>query len=338
MENKTLYQPADFKSSQEVRWCPGCGDHATLNALQKAMAELGIPKEKFVVISGIGCSSRTPYYMNTYAFHSIHGRAAAISTGVKIANQDLTVFIVTGDGDALAIGGNHFIHFIRRNLNMNMILMNNRIYGLTKGQYSPTSEEGKITKTSPYGTIEIPFNPGELVLGAQGKFFARSMDSNIKLQTEIMVEAAKFVGASVIEILQNCVIFNDGAYKDINDKDFREDRQIILHHGEKMIFGKNRDKGLVLDGFKLKVVTIGQDGYTLDDILTHDAHSPEPFVHMMLINMAYPDYPTALGIIRAVKGESYGVKMMQQQEEVMSKSKYKSMDDVLNSGDTWEVK
>lgn len=221
---------------------------------------------------------------------------------------------------------------------MNMILMNNRIYGLTKGQYSPTSEEGKITKTSPYGTIEIPFNPGELVLGAQGKFFARSMDSNIKLQTEIMVEAAKFVGASVIEILQNCVIFNDGAYKDINDKDFREDRQIILHHGEKMIFGKNRDKGLVLDGFKLKVVTIGQDGYTLDDILTHDAHSPEPFVHMMLINMAYPDYPTALGIIRAVKGESYGVKMMQQQEEVMSKSKYKSMDDVLNSGDTWEVK
>ncbi|MDD4848051.1 MAG: 2-oxoacid:ferredoxin oxidoreductase subunit beta [Bacteroidales bacterium] len=338
MENKILHQPAEFKSNQEVRWCPGCGDHAVLNALHKAMSELGIPKEKFVVISGIGCSSRTPYYMNTYAFHTIHGRAAAISTGVKIANQDLTVFTVTGDGDALAIGGNHFIHFIRRNLNLNMVLLNNRIYGLTKGQYSPTSEEGKITKTSPYGTIEHPFNPGELVLGAQGKFFARSMDTNIKLQTEIMVEAAQFVGASVIEILQNCVIFNDGAYKNINDKETREDHQIILHHGEKMIFGKNRDKGLVLDGFKLKVVTIGQDGYTMDDILTHDAHCQEPFIHMMLINMAYPDYPTAFGIIRAVKGDSYGVKMDQQTAEIMAKSKIKCMDDVLNSGDTWEVK
>ena len=337
MENNLQYQPSDFKSNQEVRWCPGCGDHAFLNALYKAMAALNIPKEDFVVVSGIGCSSRTPYYVNTYAFHGIHGRAAAISTGVKTANPKLCVWTVTGDGDALAIGGNHFIHLIRRNLDINLILLNNQIYGLTKGQYSPTSREGQVTKTSPYGTVEPPFLPGDLVLGAQGKFFARSLDSNIKLQTEIFVEAAQFKGTSVVEVLQNCVIFNDGAYDIITDKDHREERQIFLKHGEKMLFGKDNNKGIVLDGFKLKVVTIGEDGYTLDDILTHDAKTQNPFIHMMLIGMKYPNYPIAFGVIRAVEGSTYEAKLEQQIADVKANSNIQCVDDLLNSGDTWTV-
>ncbi|MDR0364450.1 MAG: 2-oxoacid:ferredoxin oxidoreductase subunit beta [Bacteroidales bacterium] len=338
MENKIQYQPSDFKSNQEVRWCPGCGDHGFLNALHKAMAELGISRENHVVVSGIGCSSRTPYYVNTYAFHGIHGRAAAISTGVKIANPGLCVWTVTGDGDALAIGGNHFIHMIRRNMNINLILLNNQIYGLTKGQYSPTSREGQVTKTSPYGTIEPPFIPGDLVLGAQGKFFARAMDTHIKLQTEIFVEAAQFTGASVIEILQNCVIFNDGAYDLLTDKEHREDRQIFLKHGEKMIFGKEKNKGLILDGFKLKAVTIGEDGYTMDDILVHNAKTQNPFIHMMLIGMSYPEYPVAFGIIRAVEtSDNYASKLERQMNDVKAKSKIHTMDELLNSGDTWTV-
>lgn len=335
------YTPQDFKSDQEVRWCPGCGDHAILSAVQKALPEvsrqLKYNMERYVFVSGIGCSSRFPYYVNTFGFHGIHGRASAIATGVKVANPTLSVWQVTGDGDALAIGGNHFIHAVRRNIDINILLFNNQIYGLTKGQYSPTSPLGAITKTSPFGTVEHPFRPGELVIGAQGKFFARSLDVDVKLTAEIMVEAAKHDGTSVVEILQNCVIFNDGAYDYITDREYRDDRVIVLRHGEKMVFGKNRDKGLILSGLSLKVVTIGQGGFTMDDILVHDAYNPNPGVHMMLANMEYPDYPVALGVIRNVKDSTYDDNVRDQVIEVMKTAKIKSVDDLLNSGDTWEV-
>src|SRR5574344_1205225 len=266
------YCAADYKNQQPVRWCPGCGDHAVLNVLHKAMAELGVAPEKTAVISGIGCSSRLPYYMNTYGFHSIHGRAAAIATGVKVANPDLSVWVATGDGDSLAIGGNHFIHAVRRNVDLNIILFNNKIYGLTKGQYSPTSARGFVSKSSPYGTVEDPFRPAELTFGARGNFFARAIDVDLKNTTEILAASARHKGASVTEVLVNCVIFNNGIHKSVTDKDVRADRTIFLRHGEKMIYGANKDKGIVLDGLKLKSVTIGEDGYTMDDVLVHDAH------------------------------------------------------------------
>nr|HRC94744.1 2-oxoacid:ferredoxin oxidoreductase subunit beta [Tenuifilaceae bacterium] len=334
MEEQYLnYTPQDFKSDQEVRWCPGCGDHAILSAVQKALPEvskeLKYNIERYVFVSGIGCSSRFPYYVNTYGFHGIHGRASAIATGVKVANPTLSVWQITGDGDALAIGGNHFIHAIRRNIDVNILLFNNQIYGLTKGQYSPTSPLGKITKTSPFGTVEHPFRPGELVIGAQGKFFARTLDVDVKLTSEIMVEAAKHDGTSVVEILQNCVIFNDGAYDFISSKETRDDRVIVLHHGEKMVFGKNRDKGLVLSGLSLKVVTIGQGGFTMDDILVHDAYNPNPGVHMMLANMEFPEYPIALGVIRNVKDSTYDDNVRDQVLEVMKDAKIKCVDDLL---------
>ncbi|NOY36978.1 MAG: 2-oxoacid:ferredoxin oxidoreductase subunit beta [Chlorobi bacterium] len=331
------YTPRDFKSDQEVRWCPGCGDHAILNSMQRAMSELGIRKEMYAVISGIGCSSRFPYYMNTYGFHTIHGRAAAIASGTKVSNPELSVWEITGDGDALAIGGNHLIHAVRRNVNINIILFNNQIYGLTKGQYSPTSKKGQITKTSPYGTVEDPFHPGELVIGAQGKFFARTMDNNIKLSTEIFKEAARHEGTSVIEVLQNCVIYNDGAYADINDREHREDRQLILHDGEPMIFGKNRDKGIIMDGFKLQVVTLGEKGITEDDILIHHANENNPGLHTMISNMRHPSYPVALGVIRNVQSPAYDMMVHAQIDKVKAGSKIKSVNDLLFSGNTWEV-
>lgn len=336
IETKKL-TPKDFKSNQEVRWCPGCGDHAVLNAVHKAMAELEIPREQFAVISGIGCSSRFPYYMSTYAFHTIHGRSAAISTGVKTANPELSVWTISGDGDSLAIGGNHFIHAIRRNIDINYILFNNQIYGLTKGQYSPTSEEGKITKTSPYGTIEHPFEPGELVIGAQGKFFARTLDSNVKLTTSILVEGAKFKGTSIIEVLQNCVIYNDGAFNEISDRKFKEERQLILEDGKKMIFGKERNKGLILENLSLKVVTIGENGITEDDILTHDAKNPNPTIQRMLIGLKYPEFPVVFGVIRAVESTTYDAKMTAQIEEQKKTSPIRCTQDLLFSGDTWEI-
>jgi 2-oxoglutarate/2-oxoacid ferredoxin oxidoreductase subunit beta len=337
-ESQTLqYTPRDFKSDQEVRWCPGCGDHAVLNAIQKALPELGIPKEKFAFISGIGCSSRFPYYMDTYGFHGIHGRAAAIATGVKTANPDLSVWEITGDGDALAIGGNHFIHAIRRNIDINLILFNNEIYGLTKGQYSPTSEKGLVTKTSPFGSVEEPFSVGELVIGAKGKFFARTVDANVSLSTQIYIEAARHKGTSVIEVLQNCVIFNDGIHEVVTGKEVRDDRTIILKHGEPMIFGKNNDKGLVLDGLKLKVVKIGENGITRDHLIIHDAYEPNPGIQYMLANMKYPDYPVALGVIRSVPGNTYESDVENQIEKVRKDSKIKCMDDLLASGSTWKV-
>jgi len=329
--------PKDFKSDQEVRWCPGCGDHAVLSAVQKALADLGIPREKYAFISGIGCSSRFPYYMNTYGFHSIHGRASAIASGVKIANPELSVWQITGDGDALAIGGNHFIHAVRRNIDINILLFNNEIYGLTKGQYSPTSERGLITKTSPYGTIEEPFSVGELVIGAKGKFFARTIDSNVPLSTQIFTEAARHKGTSVVEILQNCVIFNDGIHEKVTGREVRDDRTIVLRHGQPMIFGKNEDKGLILDGLKLRVVNLGENGYTVENILVHDAMEPNPGIHYMLANMRYPEYPVALGVIRAVPGETYENELCRQIETVSKSSEIKCMDDLMNSGSVWTV-
>jgi 2-oxoglutarate ferredoxin oxidoreductase subunit beta len=331
------YTPKDFKSDQEVRWCPGCGDHAILSSVQKAMAELGIPKEKFAFISGIGCSSRFPYYMDTYGFHSIHGRASAIASGVKVANPELSVWQMTGDGDALAIGGNHFIHVIRRNIDINIILFNNEIYGLTKGQYSPTSAKGLITKTSPYGTVEEPFSVGELVIGAKGKFFARTIDTNIALSTQIYIEAAKHKGTSVIEALQNCVIFNDGIHDTIADKEVRDDRTLILKQGQPMIFGKGNDKGLILDGLKLKVVKLGVNGVSENDLLIHDSHEENPGIHYMLANMKYPDYPVALGVIRAVPWQTYENLVSEQIETVQKSSKIKNVNDLLKSGSTWKV-
>ncbi|MDR0981716.1 MAG: 2-oxoacid:ferredoxin oxidoreductase subunit beta [Culturomica sp.] len=336
---KIEYTAKDFKSDQEVRWCPGCGDHAIINSVQKALAELAYPKESWAIISGIGCSSRFPYYMNTYGFHTIHGRASAIASGVKNANRNLNVLQISGDGDALAIGGNHFIHLIRRNVDMTLVLCNNEIYGLTKGQYSPTTKLGTKTKTSPYGTIEHPFNPGELSIGAQSKFFARSIDVNVALTAEVVKAGVEHKGTSVIEVLQNCVIFADGVHSAITDKELKDERQIVLRHGERMIFGKNKDKGLKLaDAGHLIVVEIGKNGITEEDILVHDAHNPNPFMHWMLVNMKAPDYPVALGVIRDVEAHTYDEALEEQIETARAKSPIKCMDDLLNSGDTWEIK
>ncbi len=331
------YTAKDFKSNQELRWCPGCGDFMVLAAVQKAMSELNHKKEDYAVISGIGCSSRFPYYMNTYGFHGIHGRAALLASGVKIANPKLSVWQITGDGDALAIGGNHFIHEVRRNIDVNVLLFNNQIYGLTKGQYSPTSLKGQKTKTSPFGTIEIPFNPGQLTIGAGGRFFARTIDNNVKETVEIFKEADGFKGTSIIEILQNCVIFNNGAHSAITDKLTREDNQLWVEHGKPMIFGKEKNKGIILDGIKLKVVEIGKNGITENDILIHDIYETDTTIHNALISLELPNFPVVFGIIRAIPDDSYDQLLVEQIEDVKSKSKIKSMDDLFNSGSTWEV-
>lgn len=337
MEEKK-YQASDFKSDQYVRWCPGCGDHAILNVLHKAMAELGVAPEKTAVISGIGCSSRLPYYMNTYGFHTIHGRAAAIATGFKVARPDMTVWQISGDGDGLAIGGNHFIHAVRRNVNMNMILLNNRIYGLTKGQYSPTSERGFVSKSSPYGTTEDPFIPAELVFGARGTFFGRSLDVELKTSQEFLVAAARHRGASVVEMLQNCVIFNQGIYSFVSDRELRPDHTIHLRHGEKMLFGKEMNKGLVQDGFLLKAVTIGEDGYTIDDVLTHDAHCQSNFLHQQLAMMDGKSLPLAIGVIRDVEAPVYEEEVDKQTHNVEERKHFGSLRDMIMAGETWEVK
>ncbi len=334
------HQAKDYKSENAIRWCPGCGDYAILTSLQKAMAELNIEPHQIAVISGIGCSSRLPYYMNTYGFHSIHGRAAAIATGVKVANPALSVWVATGDGDSLAIGGNHFIHTIRRNVDINILLFNNKIYGLTKGQYSPTSERGFVSKSSPYGTVEDPFRPAELTFGARGTFFARAIDVDIKNQTDIIVEAAKHKGTSVVEVLQNCVIFNDGIHNKISDRNWKADNTIILKHGEKMIFGKDENRGIVLDGWDLKAVTIGEEGYTLDDILIHDATTRDNILHMKLALMDNSDgLPVALGVIRSVKEPTYEKEYEKQIEEVQARAPKRSFTEfLLNSPNIWEVK
>ncbi len=331
------YTVKDFKSENEVRWCPGCGDYAIMNAVQRTMAGMGIPREKFAVISGIGCSSRFPYYMSTYGFHTIHGRATAVASGVKLANPELNVWVITGDGDAMAIGGNHFIHLIRRNIDINLIMFNNRIYGLTKGQYSPTSERGFKTKTSPFGTIEDPFIPGQLVVGARGSFFARSIDGNMKLSQSVFEAAANHKGTSTVEVLQNCVIFNDGIHDAITDPLHRADRQLILEHGKPMLFGAENDKGIVFDKGKLKTVTVGKDGVTIDDVLVHDATEADPTLHMALINMQLPDMPVAFGVIRSVAAPVYDIEMEAQIKHIQQNRKINNVDELLNSGNIWEV-
>jgi 2-oxoglutarate ferredoxin oxidoreductase subunit beta len=337
MENKT-YTAADFKSDQEVRWCPGCGDYAVLNSIQKAMGELGVPPHMTAVISGIGCSSRLPYYVNSYGMHTIHGRAAAIATGVKVANPALMVWQVTGDGDCLAIGGNHFIHAVRRNVDINIVLINNEIYGLTKGQYSPTSRMGFISKTSPFGTVEEPFRPAQLTLGARGDFFARTLDVDLKTSQEVMLAAARHQGCSVVEALTNCVIFNDGTHKALSDKEFRADRTIVLRHGQPMIFGKNQDKGLIIDGFDLKAVVIGENGITENDILVHDAHCEDRTLHFKLGNMTGIDLPKAMGVIRDVEGSVYDQAVAQQVTDAQAKTPNRKLKDFLKTLETWEIK
>lgn len=276
--------------------------------------------------------------MNTYGFHTIHGRAAAIATGFKVARPDMTVWQISGDGDGLAIGGNHFIHAVRRNVNMNMILLNNRIYGLTKGQYSPTSERGFVSKSSPYGTTEDPFIPAELVFGARGTFFGRSLDVELKTSQEVLVAAARHRGASVVEMLQNCVIFNQGIYSFVSDRELRPDHTIHLRHGEKMLFGKEMNKGLVQDGFLLKAVTIGEDGYTIDDVLTHDAHCQSNFLHQQLAMMDGKSLPLAIGVIRDVEAPVYEEEVDKQTHNVEERKHFGSLRDMIMAGETWEVK
>jgi len=334
MTEATKYTFKDFASDQEVRWCPGCDDYVILRSMQKALPEMGVKKEDVVFISGIGCSSRFPYYIDSYGMHSIHGRAPAIASGVKLTNPDLSVWVITGDGDSLAIGGNHFIHVLRRNLDLNIILFNNEIYGLTKGQFSPTSLIGQKTKTSPYGNTQPPFSPGELALGAQARFFARIGGNTPKEMTQLFIDAEKFKGTSLIEVLQNCPIFNDGCYAHITDKAVRADRQIHLEHDKPMIFGKERDKGLVLNGLKLEVVTIGENGITEDDLLVHDAKESDATLHSMLVRL---EYPVATGIIRAVEELTFEEREAALTREVKANSKFNKVDDLFFSGETYEV-
>jgi 2-oxoglutarate ferredoxin oxidoreductase subunit beta len=339
MENSLIqeYKAKDFKSDQSVRWCPGCGDYAVLNTLQKVMAEMGVHPHDMTVISGIGCSSRLPYYINSYGFHTIHGRGAAVATGVKVANPKITVWQITGDGDCLAIGGNHFIHSVRRNIDINVLLFNNQIYGLTKGQYSPTTKKGYVTKSSPFGTVERPFHPAELTFGARGTFFGRILDVDLKSSQMTMKAAAEHKGTSVVETLVNCVIFNDGAHSWLSEKSSRYDRVIILEDGKPMIFGENSDKGLVLDGFNLKVVTIGENGVSESDILVHDAKCQDTTIQMKLALMEGPDFPVALGVIRDVPTETYDQAVYNQIVEVQSKSKIKTFDDLIDSCEQWDM-
>ncbi len=329
------YTFKDFSSDQEVRWCPGCDDYVILRSMQKALPEMNVKKEDVVFISGIGCSSRFPYYMNTYGMHSIHGRAPGIASGVKLANPALSVWIITGDGDAMAIGGNHFIHVLRRNIDLNIVLFNNEIYGLTKGQFSPTSLVGQKTKSSPYGNIQQPFSPGELALGAQARFFARIGGNNPKEMSTIFIESHKFKGTSLIEVLQNCVIFNDGCFKNVTDKEVKEDQQIYLEHGKPMIFGKEKNKGLVLNGLKINVVTIGENGITHEDLLVHNAKEQDPTLHQMLVRMKYP---VATGIIRSFEDVTLEERMNDLTAQVKENSNFKKTDDLFFSGETYEVK
>ena len=328
------YTFKDFASDQEVRWCPGCDDYVILRSMQKALPEMGVKKEDVVFISGIGCSSRFPYYMDTYGMHGIHGRAAAIASGVKLANPNLSVWVITGDGDSLAIGGNHFIHVLLRNINLNIVFFNNEIYGLTKGQFSPTSLVGQKTKSSPYGNTQPPFSPGELAIGAQARFFARIGGNTPKEMTQLFIEAEKFKGTSLIEILQNCVIFNEGCFTKYTDKSVREDKQLFVEHGKPMIFGKNKDKGLILNRLKLEVVTIGEDGITQEDLLVHDAKEQDPTLHQMLVRL---EYPLVTGIIRSFEDVTLEERENALTAEVKAGSNFTKTDDLFFSGETYEV-
>jgi 2-oxoglutarate ferredoxin oxidoreductase subunit beta len=327
----------DFVSNQEVRWCPGCGDYAILNNVQKVMPELGIAREKMVFVSGIGCSSRFPYYMNTYGFHSIHGRAPAIATGIKSANPELSVWVITGDGDALSIGGNHFMHVLRRNLDINYILFNNRIYGLTKGQYSPTSVFGQRTKSTPMGVIDYPVNPLSLAIASEATFVARSIDIDVKHLGAMVEAAAKHKGVSFLEVYQNCNIFNDHAFDYFAERSVRQDRVLYLEHGKPMIFGKDRNLGIRMNGAHPEVVTIGENSVTEADILIHDINLEDPSVAFMLARMEQPDFPQPVGVFRAVERPSYDHMLAEQIETAIAKSGPGTLEKLIYSGDTWTV-
>lgn len=335
MESNVKYTFKDFASDQEIRWCPGCDDYVVLRAMQKALPEMGLKKEDVVFVSGIGCSSRFPYYMDAYGFHGIHGRAPGIASGVKLANPNLSVWVMTGDGDAMAIGGNHFIHLLRRNIDINIVLFNNEIYGLTKGQFSPTSLLGQKTKSSPYGNTQPPFNVGELAIGARSRFYARVPGNEPKTMTDVFIQAEKFKGTSLVEVLQNCVIFNDGCFTQYTDKEVKSDMQLFLEHGKPMIFGKESNKGLVLKGLKLEVVTIGENGITENDLLVHDAKDDDPTMHQMLIRLKYP---LVMGVVRSVEEISFGEREAELTENIKSKSHFTSVDDLFFAGETYEVK
>ncbi len=327
----------DFSLDGPVKWCPGCGGHAILSSIKKALPETSDKKENVVFVSGIGCSSRFPYYINTYGFHSLHGRGPAIASGIKVANPELNVWLATGDGDSMAIGGNHFIHILRRNIDVNIILFNNKIYGLTKGQYSPTTPLGSITKSSPDGTIENPFLPGELAMGANASFYARVVDTDPKMMKEVFVEAAKHKGTSLIEVYQNCVIFNNKVHEEVTGKEVRDDNQIYLKHGEPMIFGKNREKGIIKNGSRFEVAEIGKNGITEKDILIHDAQNDDDAHHYMLTRMSLPDFPIAMGVIRQLNRDVYETALYKQIEESKKRSKIKCVNDLLKSGNTFEM-
>ncbi len=327
----------DFVTDQEVRWCPGCGDYSILAQTQKVMPEMGIPRENIVFISGIGCSSRLPYYMNTYGFHSIHGRAPTIATGLKASRPELSVWVITGDGDALSIGGNHILHVLRRNIDIQIILHNNEIYGLTKGQYSPTSELGKRTKSSPYGTIDAPLHPLSVAIGSEGTFIARAIDTDAQLMHHCLERAYQHHGTSFVEVYQNCNIFNDGAFRDFAAKEVRADRTITLEHGKPMIFGKEKEKGLRFNGMHIEVVEIGKDGINEGDLLVHDETRDDPTIAFLLSRMEWPEYPVPMGVFRAVQRPTYDSLMTQQIEEVIAAEGEGDLRDIFLEGDTWTV-
>jgi 2-oxoglutarate ferredoxin oxidoreductase subunit beta len=329
----------DFESDQEVRWCPGCGDYSILAQVQRTLPEFNIPREKYVFVSGIGCSSRFPYYMNTYGFHTIHGRAPGIATGIKLVNPELSVWVVTGDGDGLSIGGNHFIHLMRRNLDINVILFNNRIYGLTKGQYSPTSELGKVTKSSPLGSLDYPFNPISVALGAGATFVARTMDRDPKHMQYVLKRATEHKGTSFVEVFQNCNIFNDGAFSKYTEKDTRPETTVYLEHGKPLVFGARRDKGIRLHGFKPEVVSLDNGKYSEDDLLIHDEKEEEPTLAFILSRMIEdPNLPVPLGVFRCVERMVYEEGMHEQFSKAKQLFGEPDLQMLLESGDTWEVK
>jgi len=324
----------DFVSAQEVRWCPGCGNNAILAQMQKTLPELGIPRENIVIISGIGCSSRFPYYMNTYGVHAIHGRAPTLAMGLKAACPELQVWVVTGDGDGLAIGGNHFTHALRRNVDINILLFNNRVYGLTKGQYSPTSEIGTRSRSSPDGSIENPVNPVGVAIGSEAGFIARTVDVFQKHMSEILRRAADHRGASLVEIAQNCIIFNDGVWAHLTDPDNRLEHVLYLEHGKPMRFGKQGEKGIHLNGFKPEVVNVAHVGE--ENLLIHDEQSAEPTLAYFLSRMGPPDFPTPVGVFRAVDKPVYSQLLMDQVHHAQARTEA-DLEALFRQGETWDV-
>lgn len=337
MSTTTALTREEFVSDQEVRWCPGCGDYAILSTVQKVVPKLGIPRENFVFVSGIGCSSRFPYYMNTYGFHTIHGRAMTIATGLISARPELSVWVITGDGDALSIGGNHFIHCMRKNVNLNILMFNNRIYGLTKGQYSPTSELGKKTKSTPYGSIEQPINAISLALASEATFIARSFDVHTNHLAEVIQAAAEHKGVSFVEIYQNCNIFNDGAFKPITERDFRDDRILELKHGQPMLFGPEKKKGIIFKDGAPEVVTLGENGITEKDIAIHDETDQNQARTYMLSRMDYPEFPVPMGIFKKVQKQTYDQMLTDQLETIKTQKGKGDLAKLLKGSETWEV-